>query len=112
MSSPDRTSPGRDAVSCGVDIHVAQLCSGLRNGSWLKATGGQDAGRSKTCGVYEISVEDMSVYAGDGKRGGRREWPADDLHGAFAQGEAAQAPRRVSGQATRKLALPTSYAGD
>ena len=80
--------------------------------SWLKSTRGQDAGGSKICGAYEICVEDMSVYAGDGMRGGRWERPADDKHGGFAQGEDAQAPGRVTGRATRKLALPTSYAGD
>ena len=33
MSFPCRTSPGRDVVSCGVDIHVAHLAAGYVTGA-------------------------------------------------------------------------------
>ena len=73
MSFPCRTSLGRDAVSCGVDIHVAQLAAGyVTEAGSSRQQGRTPAGRRSAAPTRSASKISRSTLAtasavGDGK---------------------------------------------
>ena len=73
MSFPCRTSPGRDAVSCGVDFHVAQIAAGYVTGAGSSRQQGRTpAGRrsaAPTRSASKISRFTLATASavGDGK---------------------------------------------